>query len=141
MTTRQRFSHVAITVPRALFLEERRAELLDFYGQVFGWSENPGLSIPDERIFLRAPSDAQYLTIRAADAPMETSGYEHLGVLLASRDDVRDTHARAAKLAERLDGVTLEPVSERYDGKLLTFRVRYSLPLTIEVQHFATDGS
>ena len=54
MAETQRFSHVAVTVARALFQAPQRAELLSFYREVFGWVENEGLSIEDERIFLRA---------------------------------------------------------------------------------------
>jgi len=132
----QRFTHVAVSVERGLFEPRSRGDFLAVYSEVFGWSEKSSLSIPNERIFLRAPSDSQYITIRAADAPMQTSGYEHLGVWLGSEADVRATHERAAKLTPRFPDLELGPIQSLYEDTLLTFRLRFRLPLTIEVQHF-----
>ncbi len=131
---RQDFSHVALTVPRAYLEGETRERLLRFYGRVFGWSENEGLGIPGERIFVRAPTNRQYVTVRASDAPMSTSGYEHLGVLVDTHEDVHTLHARAAAEAEHDADVEVDDVQVLYGGHLCTFRVRYLLPLTIEVQ-------
>jgi hypothetical protein len=132
----QRFTHVALTVPREFFDPSLRAELLAFYEDVFGWTENPRLAIEDERILLRAPTDRQYMTIRGSDTPMRTSGYEHLGVAVATPEDVRQLHARAHTRAERDSRVELGAVEVGYGGRLHSFRVRYLLPVTIEVQCF-----
>ena len=136
MREEQRFSHVAVTVPREYFEPALRADLLGFYEAVFGWTENPGLAIPGERIFLRAPSDRQYLTVRASDEPMQTSGYEHLGVAVDTPKQVDELHARARAHADRDQRVELGEVVVAYSGALHSFRVRYLLPLTIEVQCF-----
>ena len=53
----------------------------------------------------------------------------------------RAVHDRAAKLASQLPDLELAPVQTRYDGQLLTFRLRFRLPLTLEVQHFALPAS
>lgn len=135
-----RFSHVAVTVPADWLEGEPRGDLLRFYGDVFGWTENESLSIPGRRIFLRAPTDRQYLTIRAADTPMQTSGYEHLGFWLESEAELREIHQRAAAIAPELAGVELGEIRTLYGGSLVTFRVLYALPLTIEVQHLAPDA-
>ena len=132
----QRFTHVAVTVPRQFFDPALRAELLAFYAGVFGWAENPKLAIEGERIFLRAPTDRQYVTIRGSDTPMRTSGYEHLGFAVATPEDVRQLHERAHTRAKRDSRVELSEVEVSYNGRLHSFRVRYLLPVTIEVQCF-----
>jgi hypothetical protein len=131
----QRFSHVAVTVPSELFDTERRFELLGFYAEVFGWHENPDLSIPGERIFLRAPSNTQYITIRASAQPMSTSGYEHLGIAIESEAELRAIHERATQLSGRFRELELGQIETGYGDRLLTFRLRFRLPLTLEVQH------
>jgi hypothetical protein len=132
-----RFSHVAVTVARQEFAPESREKLLNFYGRLFGWRENRGLSIENERIFLRAPTDDQYLTIRASDQPMSTSGYEHLGVAVDSEAEIRALHERASGLATEFPEMELGELRTLYGGKLVTFRVRYRLPLTLELQFLA----
>jgi hypothetical protein len=132
----QRFTHIAVTVPHQLFEPAYRAEWLSFYADVFGWTENPRLAIEGERIFLRAPTDRQYITVRATDSPMRTSGYEHLGVAVPTSEDVRQLHACAHSHAERNARVELSEVQVSYGGRLHSFRVRYLLPMTVEVQCF-----
>jgi hypothetical protein len=124
-----------MTIPRDYFAAAKRAELLSFYDEVFGWVENEGMSIEGERIFLRAPTDRQYLTIRASDAPMRTSGYEHLGVRVESLKHLQRLHRRARECAERDPRVLISDVRVLYGGRLHTFRLRYLLPLTIEIQY------
>lgn len=131
----QVFSHLAITVPRELLTGAPREQLLAFYEEVFGWTENPALAIVGERIFLRAPTDRQYLTVRASDQPMRTSGYEHLGLAVASSADLEELHGRARFWVERDPRVKLGNVEIGYGGRLHSFRVQYLLPVTIEVQY------
>ena len=131
---KQRFSHVAMTLPKKLLEDDAKKHWLAFYEDVFGWSENPRFAIPGERVFIRAPEDGQYLNARASDAPMQTSGYEHLGLWVDSEDEVRRLHAAATVFAQDDDSVVLEDVEVLYDGNLTTFRVQYVLPLAIEVQ-------
>ena len=124
----------ALAVPRDYFDPAMRAALLSFYDGVFGWVENERMSIEGERIFLRAPTDRQYLTIRASDAPMRTSGYEHLGLLVGSLDELQKIYERAGGYAERDERVELGERKILYGNRLHTFRVRYLLPLTLEIQ-------
>ena len=134
----QRFSHVAVTVEPELLAAPARGELLSFYQQVMGWEENVHFAIPGQRILLRAPNDAQYLTIRSSEAPMATSGYEHLGVAVDSEAELRAVYGRAERLAPRYPELELGPVQCLYDGSLLTFRLRYRLPLTLELQYLSS---
>ena len=136
----QRFTHIAVTVPKAQFAPGPRGELLSFYEEVFGWTENPGLSIPGERIFLRAPRDDQYLNVRASDDPMQTSGYEHLGVEVESVEEIQTLHARCRERARRDPRVVIGDLRVEYAGRLHSFRVRYLLPITIEVQYLERDA-
>jgi len=113
----QRFTHVAVTVPRDVFEPACRAEWLSFYADVFGWTEKPQLAIDGERIFLRAPTNMQYVNVRASDTPMQTHGYEHLGVAVTSPEKVRTLHTRAHAWAVREPRVELGAVKVVYGGR------------------------
>lgn len=117
-----------------------RSELLGFYGEVLGWTEDPAFAVPGERILLRAPTIDQYITLRCTDAPMVTSGYEHLGVAISSEAEIHAIHARAAAAGEPYPDLDLGPIRTLYGGALLTFRLRFRLPLTLELQHFVREG-
>ncbi len=131
---KQRFSHVAMTMPKSFLEAQAKARWLRFYERVFGWTENPAFAISGERVLMRAPEDAQYVNVRASDAPMQTSGYEHLGFWVESEQEVHRLHDAARSFAQDDADVALGEVETLYDGRLTTFRVRYVLPLTIEVQ-------
>jgi hypothetical protein len=134
-----RFSHVAVTLPASQIEGGAREELLRVYHEVLGWSENPSLSIPGQRLLLRAPTDTQYITIRASESPMQTSGYEHLGVLMDTEAELRATHARADALAATFPDMELQPIQSKYGDALFFFRLRFRLPLTLEVQHIRKE--
>lgn len=135
MSPELRFNHVALTIPHGLFEPEAKRELLGFYADVFGWSEDPAFAVPGERILIRAPSMQQYITLRKSEAPMVTSGYEHLGVRVGSEPEILAIHERAARAGEAYPDLELGPVRRLYEGKLVTFRLRFRLPLTLELQY------
>jgi hypothetical protein len=129
MPKSQHLSHVAMSVPPGTLTDEWRARVLDFYGELFGWREMDELRLPDR---LTIAVGSSYINVRErADAPAY-NGYEHFGVVFPSADEVRQLWNAVSKSDA---AVTLEPLSEPFDG-FLSFRMRYLLPLTIEVQYF-----
>ena len=134
MPKAQHLSHVAMSVPPGTLTDEWRARVLDFYGELFGWREMDELRLPDR---LSIAVGASYINVRErSDAPAY-NGYEHFGVVFPSADEVRQLWNAVSKSDA---GVTLEPLSEPFDG-FLSFRMRYLLPLTIEVQYFPPSGA
>ncbi|MDP9335372.1 MAG: VOC family protein [Actinomycetota bacterium] len=102
----------------------------EFYGRLFGWREMEALRLPD-RLSVSVGKHT-YLNIRERSDPMICSGYEHFGIVVGSS-------AEAAQLWKLLDAdprdVCLEPLATGDDG-FRSFRFRYLLPLTVEVQFF-----
>src|SRR4051812_1797441 len=47
MARSQALSHVAMSVPPGTLTDEWRAQVLDFYGEVFGWKEMDEFRLPD----------------------------------------------------------------------------------------------
>lgn len=106
-----------------------REEVVDFYGRHFGWTEIEWLRRPDRLTLSVGGGD--YVNVRERPEPMTCSGYEHVGVLLASPESVEDAWSA---LSHEADDVHLEEL-ERGDGGYRSFRFRHLLPLTIEIQH------
>jgi hypothetical protein len=123
-------SHVAMSVPSGTLVDRFRAELLEFYGSLFGWSEIESLRLPD-RLTVSVGRHC-YLNVRERPDPMVCSGYEHIGIVVESTEEAE----RLWKLlnTDRRD-VNLEPLATGDDG-FRSFRFRYLLPLTVEVQFF-----
>ena len=123
-------NHVAMSVPSGTLTDAYRAELLEFYAALFGWREIESLRLPD-RLTVSVGRHG-YVNIRERPDPMVCSGYEHFGIVVESTDLVE-------RLWKQLDrdprDVQLEPLTTGDDG-YRSFRFRYLLPLTVEVQYF-----
>ena len=120
-----------MSVPPGTLTDTWRNQVLDFYGRLFGWRELDALRLPDR---LTISVGSSYINIRErADAPTY-NGYEHFGVALDSAEAARAVWTEANNSEV---GVTLDPLPETTDG-FISYRLRYLLPLSVEVQYFPT---
>ena len=130
MTAPTGLNHVAMSVPSGTLTDTYRSELLEFYGGLFGWREMEAFRLPD-RLSVSVGRHT-YLNIRERSDPMVCSGYEHFGIVVRSSDE-------AERIWKQLDAdareMSLEPLTAGDDG-FRSFRFRYLLPLTVEVQFF-----
>lgn len=132
------FNHVAMSVEPSLLEPEGRKELLDFYGEVFGWEEMPTMSVDGECLVMRAHSNEQFVYLVADENPMRCPTTDHFGMSVRTPDELYATLERARKFREQDSRVEIdEPEIEDHKVlKLHNFYVRYRLPLTIELQCF-----
>ncbi|MGQ0805123.1 MAG: hypothetical protein ACT4PI_14830 [Actinomycetota bacterium] len=139
-TRAPRFNHVAMSVPADLLDEGGRAELLRFYGDVFGWEELPTETLDRQRLVLRAYSNEQFVFLIAEDPPMTCPRLDHFGMSVATMEELDDMLERARKFQAKDDRVDIvDKEATDHDGFLVltSFYVRYLLPMMIEVQHYA----
>ena len=133
-----RFNHVALTLPPECLDEQGRAELLAFYGQVFGWTAMPTMSKDRELLVLRCGSNEQFVYLHAAAAPMRCGQEEHVGMSVATRAELDAIWERAAR--RRAEDARVELTERKTDDfgvlKLHAFYVRFGLPVSFEVQCF-----
>ena len=118
-----------MSVPAGTLTASFRSELLDFYGEHFGWTEIEELRLPDRLTLSIGGRD--YVNVRERESAMECTGYEHLGLRLASTEDVEQAWTALSEEARDLE---LAPLDKGDDG-YRSFRLRYLLPLTVEVQY------
>ena len=133
-----RFNHVALSVPADSLDEKGRAAILDFYGEVFGFTEMPTMTVDRELLVLRCFSNEQFVYIHASDTPMQCSAMEHFGMSVATPEDLHAMHERARKYSERESDVELTDagLEDFKVVKLHNFYTRYRLPMMIEIQCF-----
>ena len=108
--------------------DQFRADVLDFYGAVFGWNEIEFLRL-DDRMTL-AVGGTTYVNIRERDVAMTTSGYEHFGIVMPSSESVEEVWD---ELKSR--GVDVNDLQRGDDG-YRSCKFQHLLPLSIEVQFF-----
>lgn len=132
-----RLNHMELTFPPGTLTDEFRAEVDDFYGGVFGWrcvqtevvGQMAHLLMLDDRA-------TQFILLAEAPKHLSSPGYDHLGLLQDTREEVdallEEIRARAAaddriQLKEYTDLVTGETVVH-------AFYVRHLLPIWFDVQ-------
>ena len=123
-----------MSVPAGTLTEQYRTEVLSFFGEHFGWSELESLRLADRMTISIGRGD--YVNVREVEPAADYTGYEHFGLRLATPDAVEQAWSAIDADARATD---LEPMQRGPDG-YRQFRVRYLLPMTIEVQHLP-DGA
>jgi hypothetical protein len=132
------FNHIAMSVAADLLDEAGRAAMLDFYGQVFGWTEMPTLTADRERLVLRAYNHEQFVFLVADPEPLTAPAMDHFGMSVETVAELHGIRERALAYAKRVDDVEVTDVDVEDYGvvKLHGFYTRYRLPLRVEVQCF-----
>ncbi len=133
-----RFNHVALSVAADALDASGRKKLLDFYGDVFGFTEMPTMTVDRELLVLRCYSNEQFVYIHASEEPMRCGTMDHFGMSVATPGELDAMYERARKRREA--DAEVEVIERHTDDfkvvKLHNFYVRYRLPLMIEVQCF-----
>jgi len=138
-----RFNHVALSVPADLLDERGRGELVRFYSEVFGWQEYPTETIDRERLVLGAYTVDQFVFITADRHPMRAPRMDHFGLGVATLAELDTFYERAIDYRKRDDRVDIvDKQTEQHPGLSITnFYVGYLLPMMVEVQYFAFEGT
>ncbi|MFN8036698.1 MAG: hypothetical protein U0V73_12260 [Acidimicrobiia bacterium] len=137
-TRAPRLNHVAMSVPADLLDAKGRAEILDFYGDVFGFEEHPSETVDRTKLVLRVHSHEQFVFLHADDNPMGCPRLDHFGMSVATMDELDDMLARAKARQARDPRVDIIDRNTDDFGMLAltAFYVGFLLPMMVEVQHW-----
>jgi hypothetical protein len=130
-----RFNHMELTFPRGTLTKEFRDEVDAFYSSVFGWTSLDTQVVGQDCHLLMLDQD-QFILLAESDAPMSSPGYDHLGLLQSTRDEVDRLLQECERQAEKDDRVKIKRYEDlRYPGTTVhAFYVKYLLPIYFDVQ-------
>jgi hypothetical protein len=133
-----RLNHVAMSLPADALDAAGREEILEFYGDCFGWQELPTETVDRQKMVLAVGHWDQFVFLHAEDDPMRTPRLDHFGVAVYSQEDLESTWSRVARWVARDDRVdVIEPKIDDFDVlKIHAFYVRHLLPMMVEVQYW-----
>jgi hypothetical protein len=130
-----RFNHMEMTFPVGTLTQEFREEVDAFYSSIFGWT---GLDteVVGQPCHLLLPDRDQFILLAESAKPMSSPGYDHLGLLQDSREEVDDLLAACERYAEKDDRVKIKRYEDlEYPGVTVhAFYVKYLLPIFFDVQ-------
>jgi hypothetical protein len=118
-----------------------RADVLAFYGEVFGWSEGDNTGEKGNPLILITGAFAQFVYLLPATPPMQAPPLDHFGLQVSSIDEIDAIVAAARRFGERDDRVRIIERESRTthgatdDYTLTNAYIGYVLPLMVELQH------
>ena len=137
-----RINHVAISVDSDLMDEAGRAALLDFFSEIFGWTEGDNSTEKGNPLILYTGSLGQFLyLLPATDEFMVTPNMDHFGMEVSSMNELTEILERVKAYKAKDDRVRFTEVGSmvtRYEDKQYTLTNAYIwflIPLWIELQH------
>ena len=137
-----RFNHMELTVPKGA-LAEHRAEISRFYGEVFGFDSIDVPILGQTGLLLRTdPETSQFLLVTEQRAHLQCPGYDHLGFLYDTRQEVDALLEECQKRQERDPRVELKLYDDLVTGgtTVRAFYVRFLLPIWFDVQTIETEA-
>jgi hypothetical protein len=142
---RPTLNHVALSMDPAVLDEQGRADVLAFYGEVFGWTEGDNTGEAGNPLILYTGAFGQFVYLLPGDPQtgefMRTPPLDHFGLQVPTLEVLRETLERARGYAARDERVRIIDVDERithgpsHDYVLTNAYVGFLLPLMVELQH------
>ena len=139
-----RINHVAISVDADLMDEAGRAALLDFFSEIFGWTEGDNSTEKGNPLILYTGSLGQFLyLLPAKDEFMVTPNMDHFGMEVSSMEEMAEILERVKAYKAKDDRVRFTEVGAmvtKYGEKRYTLSNAYIwflIPLWMELQHIA----
>ncbi len=132
-----RFNHMELTLPIGALTEETRREIDDFYCGVFGWSALDTVVVGQSAHLLRLDEHTnQFLLVAEHKNPMSSPGYDHLGLLQDTREEVDALLAKCRAYQEHDPRVKINEYKDLVNPTLTVhaFYVKYLLPIWFDVQ-------
>ena len=134
-------NHVAFSMDPALLDDHGRAEILDFYGDVFGWTESDNTGETGNPLILYTGAYAQFVYLLPGEPYLTSPRLDHFGVLVSSLEELETTVQRAKVRQARDPRVSIIDVHSRltqsptHDFTLTSAYIGFVLPLMVELQH------
>lgn len=139
-----RFNHMELTLPKG-GLDKHREEIKGFYGDLVGWDAIDVPILGQTGLLLRTdPETSQFILVTEQTVHIDSPGYDHLGIIYDTREEVDALLEKTKKLQAQDDRVQIKEYEDLVTGGVTTraFYVRFLLPIwfDIQVQEF-DDGS
>ena len=137
-----RFNHMELTFARGTLDEDLRAEIDAFYGDVFGWNGVDTEVVGQLAHILLLDQGQQFILLAESDKPLQSPGFDHLGLLFGTRAEVDDKLDQCKRYQEKDERVKIKEYDDLVIGDLTThaFYVKHLLPIYFDVQCMERAG-
>ena len=139
-----RLNHVAITMPPGELDDAARAEIKDFYGDVFSWFEGDNSGESGNPLILMT-GQMQFVYRLPGDPALECPHLDHFGLEVSSVAEIEEIVAKAKAWQEKDDRVQIIDMKARSSegprGQyvLTSAYIGFLLPMMVELQHLHVE--
>jgi len=138
-----RFNHMELTFPVGTLDDVYRKEVDSFYGDVFGWTGVDTEVVGQlAHVMLTSSGNGDFILLAESPKPISSPGYDHLGMLQDTREEVDELLEKCRRWREKDDRVQLKEYKDLVTGDLVVhaFYVKYLLPIYLDVQCMERGG-
>ncbi|MGH9025230.1 MAG: VOC family protein [Acidimicrobiia bacterium] len=137
-----RFNHMELTFPVGTLDQAMRAEVDAFYGDVFGFTGVDTEVVGQMCHILLTDDLGQFILLAESPKPMQSPGYDHLGFLFDTREEVDEKLEKCRRYQEKDDRVKIKEYEDLVNGDLTVhaFYVKHLLPIYFDVQCMERSG-
>lgn len=145
---RPRINHVAFSVDAAVLDEAGRKAVLDFFSEVFGWTEGDNSTESGNPLILYTGQWRQYVYLLPSTGSfLVAPELDHIGLEVGSVAEIEAILERAEAYRAKDDRVRVTGIHSMTthgavdDYTLTNGYISFLLPLQIELQHIALQQS
>jgi len=135
--TAPRINHMELTFAEGSLTPALKREISDFYQALFGWSSLEVEVVGQQALLLMIdPEVSQFILCAESPKPIHAPGYDHMGLLYESREEVDAVLAKAKELQAADDRIRIKEYEDLVQGPTTVhaFYVRHLLPIWFDVQ-------
>lgn len=132
-----RLNHMELTFPEGHLTDEKKQQITAFYNELFGWNTIE-IEIMEQKALLIMIDEevSQFILLAESPNPINSPGYDHLGLLFESRAEVDEMLAKCKAFQQDNAEVKIKEYDDLVEGNTTVhaFYVKHLLPIWFDVQ-------
>ena len=142
MTT-MRINHMELTFAEGELTAEKKQQISDFYLDVFGWNSMEVDIVGQQALLIMLDEEvSQFILLAESPKPIHSPGYDHLGLLFDSREEVDALLNKCKNLQKENADINIKEYEDLITPPTTVhaFYVKHLLPIWFDVQCIEKHG-
>lgn len=132
-----RLNHMELTFAEGSLTAEKKQQITDFYQELFGWNTLEIDIVGQKALLLMLDEEvSQFILLAESPKPIHSPGYDHLGLLFETREEVDKLLAACKAKQKQQPEIQIKEYEDLHEGPTTThaFYVKHLLPIWFDVQ-------
>lgn len=132
-----RINHMELTFPEGTLTAEKKQQISDFYKDIFDWNTLEIDIVGQKALLIMIDEDvSQFILCAESPKPIHSPGYDHLGLLFETREEVDVLLEKCKALQTNNNAIEIKEYDDLIEGPTTVhaFYVRNLLPIWFDVQ-------